>query len=528
MSLTVGAPAWTKGHFSRVAAQDDLGIEALGAGLLRELVPGVVQTSISAGYYAYYPFLLDEFERRFPDELSRSAFQAFYRRQEAAFAVACSQHSHRGNLRGINGINGATQALDKARANGEVDLSQLASTSGGYMKTGLGGYGLFYRPALEDIGVTRLGAGRNHIDRATEQGRNAAEAFRQVVTPTDYWRKWADADEVPIEVLKELGAVVCPCGIPDRADQDAIIDTLFRNQGDSDRWRSLWWYRVQSFGLLLEFHRDRPDSTEGIGEWRRALVSGRIARQPWETGFAKHRDAWRAYQWRETFVAALTTIFSCFLERLTELGVAAGSEVQESLVSSISWSEVGVSAQSQFAELIDYAAAITTSDQEELINLAESAMMAANPATIDAAMTAAVRLLAALATVPEGDDDFTDLTGRGGPDRFASSYMSDWLSSRAQMPSSEVVTELIAKLFHRHLRVATSKLTTTDHRDPFCVAEQPDGRYRLIRPDEPFWTGARFETLNHLLWTAGALSTPDGDGRPTQLGLELLDFVQRG
>jgi hypothetical protein len=61
MTLTIGEPIWTMGSFKRAAAIDDLGLESVGAGLLGRLIPGVVETSISAGYYAFYPFLLQEF-----------------------------------------------------------------------------------------------------------------------------------------------------------------------------------------------------------------------------------------------------------------------------------------------------------------------------------------------------------------------------------------------------------------------------------------------------------------------------------
>ena len=113
--VVVGEPQWTTGHFSRLAAQDDLGFESVGAGLLRRLIPGVVQTSVSAAYYAFYPFLIQEYERREPRQATRSRFKPFYRRQEAAFAFACSLHEHRGSLRGLNGVERAGSARKRPK-----------------------------------------------------------------------------------------------------------------------------------------------------------------------------------------------------------------------------------------------------------------------------------------------------------------------------------------------------------------------------------------------------------------------------
>ncbi len=519
---SLGEPVWTEGHFRRIAAQDDLGIEALGASLLRELVPGIVETSISAGYYAFYPFLLDEFAQRRPDELRRSEFQKFYRRFEAAFAVASSCHRHRGNLRGINGTNAALGAVEST-GSGMIDIAALAAP-GGYMQTGLGGYGLFYRPALEDIGATRLGSGNTVVDRVTDLGRAAAEGFRATIEGTDYWRSFVSADVVPLEVLQELGEAVCPCGVPGRPDQDPILDIFFRAAADTERWQILRTYRVQSLGLLLEFHSLRTEYVSGIGEWRRALISGQIGGSNWDTAFSQHRDAWRAYQYRETLVASLTTLFTDLLYAFDELMVGTPGEATDLLLSKIDWSALPSEPWQPFGELAE-AFQIERDDPVRLIEMAEAAMGSAGPVSADRSITQAIGLIAALANEPSGTDDFATILQRGEETRLSVSYMSRWLQARSGLSAIEVIGELVRLLFHRHLRVATAKLSIADHRDPFCLAEVDDGRYRVIRSDDPFWTGARFATLNHLLWTLGALDSPDGDGRPTDLGRSLLAGV---
>jgi hypothetical protein len=54
-------------------------------------------------------------------------------------------------------------------------------------------------------------------------------------------------------------------------------------------------------------------------------------------------------------------------------------------------------------------------------------------------------------------------------------------------------------------------------RDPFNFAED-EGVLRPLRPDEPFWTGARYWVLNHLLWSLGLLSSPTPPIELTALG----------
>jgi hypothetical protein len=86
-------------------------------------------------------------------------------------------------------------------------------------------------------------------------------------------------------------------------------------------------------------------------------------------------------------------------------------------------------------------------------------------------------------------------------------------------------SDLVDELRVQHLAVATAKLSDTDKRDPFCIAED-NGLVRVIRPDEPFWTGARFGVVLTLLWSLGLLEGPAGDYRPTALGTELLQQIE--
>ena len=49
----------------------------MGAGLLRRLIPDVVQTTGNAGYYAFYPYLLAKWEADH-ESVRRSDFKPFY------------------------------------------------------------------------------------------------------------------------------------------------------------------------------------------------------------------------------------------------------------------------------------------------------------------------------------------------------------------------------------------------------------------------------------------------------------------
>jgi hypothetical protein len=105
--------------------------------------------------------------------------------------------------------------------------------------------------------------------------------------------------------------------------------------------------------------------------------------------------------------------------------------------------------------------------------------------------------------------------------------MHDWLEHRENADIASVLHELLDALRVQHLQVATAKLSPTDSRDPFCIAED-NGVLRFVRGDAPAWTGARFGVLNALLWSLGLLDAPSGEARLTELGSQILSQVNDG
>jgi len=138
-----------------------------------------------------------------------------------------------------------------------------------------------------------------------------------------------------------------------------------------------------------------------------------------------------------------------------------------------------------------------------------------------------VRTLLALADAAGASDaGFAELKDEGGPGRWSLAYLRDWLELHVTQTVEETARALFDELHYLHIRVALPKLSATDHRDPFCFAED-DGVLRLLRTDEPFWTAARFRVVNHLLWTLGLLTAPEHDPRLTELGEQVLTKAHR-
>lgn len=521
MITEFGAPEWTSGQFKKASALDDLGLESVGAGLLRRLIPGVVQTTPNAGYYAFYPYLLAKWEELSDSEL-RTDFKPFFRRQEVAYALACSLHPHRDELYGIQGATGAVGAL---QASGDViDVTSLAER---YMQSTYGGYGLFYARVLGDMRLTKLGVWK-FVDRATGSGKEVAEAFAEAFESTRYFRDFFEADLVPREVLAELGKRSCLCMIPGRQDHQPLLDVFFGEPIDDPVWEDRRRTRVESLTLFLEFHRQRPETVSPDRKtFRIALAQGAFPDgTPLATPFLERQSSWRAYQLRECETLIMTTIWTRYLHRLGELDPISHAALRDDLVASADWVEADLSPDVPLGELLAVAA-IRLSAGGAIVEAAQAAAVDQRDIVGSALARDLLILLAVAAIAESADVGFAELRDEGGPGRWSLQHLRSWLQARSAQSGRLVLSDLLDELHHQHVRVALSKVSPTDSRDPFCFSDD-DGQLRLIRSDEPFWTGARYEVVNHLLWTLGLLDHPAGEMRPTELGLKVLSEVGRG
>lgn len=533
MSRTVryGVPLFTEGVFGKASAQDDLGLEEVGGGLLRRLIPGVIQNTPNAGYYSFYPYLLWKWEQLGGD-IDRKAFAPFFRRHEAAFAVACSLHEHRdgATLSGINGANaGRRRARELNGGVGEFDLGAHAET---YMDTELGGYGLFYAATLQEAQLVRGGA-RGLVDRVTGHGAAVARAFGEVFEQTSYAREHLhQGGMVSAESLRELGNRACLCTIPGRSDHAALLETFFGANPGSAVWEEHRRTRVQSLSLLMEFHDQRPGGDEGgLSAWRRALVEPRFSGgSAWRTTHPERRESWRAYQLRELSVLAMTTIWSLYLGELMARERATHAELVEELVSWLGEERLGFEPALPLRGA-DKAVAETIPDAYALARAAEP-LKGEWREQPPQALCRALRVLIGLPReIAQGAPGFTELLDEGGAHRWSLAHLDRWLAARSELSVKAVASDLLDALHHQHVRVALSKVripnaenlrrVSGNWRDPFNFTED-DGVLRLLRTDEPFCTGARYGVGNHLLWTLGLLSSPYPPIELTPLGRSVL------
>ncbi len=346
----VPLPAWIAASLQVNEGRDPLGLQSTTQDrLMPVLLPGILELTRRARYFSFHAFLLAEYQARRLQADSKS-LGAFIKRREWEYGLAV--------LRCPRECGSSPVGARK--------LSRLARGSGPFprgesVENPLGGYGLYYRSPLVELGIvaragTLLGDEPIPIDvlYSADQAQRLASTFRAAVEQTAYYRQamWT-ADELPAEVIDEYAEAACLCQLRVRPDERAAVhDAIFgsepqdaammtdeesepRGSGDGQPTMAATFsqaalvQRRRSVGHYLSLlaadpevavsepvYRERlwaPPASRSEGH---ALVAGQwsalIAKDVWQeaicsvwsefcrTGLARTRDLGRGLTWDET------------------------------------------------------------------------------------------------------------------------------------------------------------------------------------------------------------------------------------
>lgn len=287
--------------YGSVGGQDHLGLGSVVTDkILPSLLPGINVLTPHPRYWSFYAFVLDEFWRR---DLPRTntSLRRFIRSKESIFAAAGHMCVHPEHTASPIGARRIGPLVDSSPTKYRTDFD--------YMKSSGGGYGLYYATTMQSTGVVRT-ADKSiglPVDAVTPSvGAELAEAFRQSIVNTNYWRKYFDSDEVPANIVEEYGNVACLCRLRDNPpDREPLVDIFLHggHQHDAEA-------RRRSLQLMLEIAH-QSNGTSVLDEDFRRLLLYRSTSDP-ETGdetciFAATPQLnsvarrWRLSQLREMF-----------------------------------------------------------------------------------------------------------------------------------------------------------------------------------------------------------------------------------
>ncbi len=539
-------PYWTEKMYRPGGGLDHLGLGAVVTDrILPRLSPGINVLTARPRYWSFYAFVLSEFWKRDLPR-TRPALKEWYRPLECIYSVACTLcdgPDHRAAPVGSRQISGYVAKKPDA-FDPRFD----------YMKSSMGGYGLYYATVMESLGLSVLadpGIGMT-VDAVTPDGQLVADAFRSVISHTEYYREWIDRHEehVPYDVALEYGQTGCLCRLsePTAHDRPLLVDAFLHRGSAVDAEG-----RRNTFRFMCELAAQTADAPVNAGSFRRLIYFGADQGAGGEQGptftptepTCRTARRWRLYQAREYFNMSIMEMW----RRLQRWGLARDghlfpvpmSEVVDSINAvdfaafsaslDVPLPAEGLTAESSFQELLDWAikaGAITggLDDRWDLdAALTEDAIVqwlqhgsAANnsgPDMLAGALTlitlVAARLwLPELALVEPGD---WFPVNEGGKERLGMQAFLTKLRDRADAGDTigDVAQWLTGDyVISQHERVASAKLTTTG--DTFRFRREA-GRLRFFDQDAPVgMNDSRFNALASFLselgWS-GHLYEPD-------------------
>lgn len=223
-SSSPAVPRWLQPSLDVREGRDPLGLQTTTQDRLTPiLLPGILELSRRARYFSFHAWLLQTYrERKFKAE--SSALSAFIKAREWDYGLAVLQCPH-----GCESSPVGSQTLRGISGPGPYPRGES-------VKSAFGGYGLYYRSPMAELGLvaragTLLGDDPIPIDvlHDTDRARRLAETFTSAVADTAYVKDWIfTSDPLPTDVLTELANTACLCQLRERPDErDAVHAALF-------------------------------------------------------------------------------------------------------------------------------------------------------------------------------------------------------------------------------------------------------------------------------------------------------------
>ena len=323
--LLDGVPYWTEKMYKPAGGQDHLGVGSVVTDrILPRLSPGINVLTIHPRYWSFYAFALSEYWKR---DLPRTkaALRGWYRPLECIYSVACSlceNSDHFGTPVGTRQIARIVR-----------DEPDGFDPQFDYMKSAMGGYGLYYATVMQSVGLVALADRRLGlpVDAVTPEGQVVADAFRAVIADTEYYRNWIDRhdEQVPYKVAAEYGELACFCRLRDDSALDRLLLVdAFQHQGKAVESEA----RRQTLRMFCELAAQSEPNPVDASSFRRLVYYGAdhsVGENAVGATFfppaplVRTARRWRLYQAREYFNAAINEMW----RRLSYWGLARNGDI---------------------------------------------------------------------------------------------------------------------------------------------------------------------------------------------------------
>lgn len=218
-------PAWISASLEVNEGRDPLGFQTTTQDrLMPVLLPGILELSRRARYFSFHAFLLAEYRDR-RRQADAKSLSEFIKRREWEFGLAVQRCPR-----------GCGSSPVGARRLGGLSQGPGPFTRGESVESAFGGYGLYYRSPMVELGVvakagTLLGGQPIPIDvlHDSDRARRLASTFKAAIEGTAYYKRemWT-ADDLTADVIDEYAEAACLCRLRELTDERAAVhDALF-------------------------------------------------------------------------------------------------------------------------------------------------------------------------------------------------------------------------------------------------------------------------------------------------------------
>jgi hypothetical protein len=303
---------WIEPGLREIAGQDPLGLQTITTDrILPALLPGVLALSRRARYLSIYSFLLRNYQRS-AGQADNTGLDGFIRRREFELTVAANLCSNpQCTASGASGNLIVRPLVASAPATYERALS---------IRTPLGGYGLYYRSPMEELGLI-IPAGSATVDdeptpidllSSAARAQELADAFEEAVAETRWYRDWMrGVDPIPADVLEELAAHACLCRLSDYGVERERIARVLLDPAYPERAEPTE-QRRRAFALFLDTTSREPNVASSDGAFRREVIGAFERAGNSRTARGEAQAQWAAMAMRECVQDAISSIWHHF------------------------------------------------------------------------------------------------------------------------------------------------------------------------------------------------------------------------
>jgi hypothetical protein len=306
---------WLEPSLQDTAGQDPLGFNTITLDrILPQLLPGILQLSERARYFSIYAWLLWQYaERKRP--ATGKDLDEFIRRREFELCLAIKLCS---NCEGQSAIGG--RSVSPHLTSGEDPVARGLS-----IKTAKGGFGLYYRSPMIDLGAvaptgTPLGPESKPTPIEVLRSNDprvmalAATFHRAIATSAYYERFERTNDPIPRAVLEALAEHACLCRLEHHHEErDALRALLLEPHDDADPPASAACdARRRAFALFLTLLDDDGDVAFDTGRFWRGVIA-RFENDPTRAdALGETVASWSALAMKECIQEPLCSIWTEF------------------------------------------------------------------------------------------------------------------------------------------------------------------------------------------------------------------------